>query len=152
MDFLIRTISLSIAFCNRFIERVVCLFALASKWLFSCVLDFSKKIKVMVVNPIITHAFFKMELNRNKTDKADAQLIARYCEHVVLTGDYEKKSYQPKGADYEAMQRLVTRCDQLEKSKTQENNHLEASANKQTTRSIKRLQKAIDNEIVRKLR
>jgi transposase len=100
----------------------------------------------MVVNPIITHAFFKMELNRNKTDKADAQLIARYCEHVVLTGDYEKKSYQPKGADYEAMQRLVTRCDQLEKSKTQENNHLEASANKQTTRSIKRLQKAIDNE------
>ena len=108
-----------------------------------------QKIKVMVVNPIITHAFFKMELNRNKTDKADAQLIARYCEHVVLTGDYEKKSYQPKGADYEAMQRLVTRCDQLEKSKTQENNHLEASANKQTTRSIKRLQKAIDNEIVR---
>jgi transposase len=51
-----------------------------------------QKIKVMVVNPIITHAFFKMELNRNKTDKADAQLIARYCEHVVLTGDYEKKS------------------------------------------------------------
>jgi len=108
-----------------------------------------KKINVMVVNPIITHAFFKMELNRNKTDKADAQLIARYCEHVVVTGGYEKKSYQPKGADYEAIQRLVTRCDQLEKSKTQENNRLEASANKQTSRSIKRLQKAIDNEIVR---
>jgi len=24
-----------------------------------------------------------------------------------LTGDYEMKSYQPKGADYEAIQRLV---------------------------------------------
>ncbi len=108
-----------------------------------------QEIKVMVVNPIITHAFFKMELNRNKTDKADAQLIARYCEHVVLTGDYNKKSYQPKGADYEAIQRLVTRCDQLEKSKTQENNRLEASANKQVSRSIKRLQKSIENEIVR---
>jgi transposase len=70
-----------------------------------------QKVNVMVVNPIITHAFFKMELNRNKTDKADAQLIARYCEHVVLTGDYKKRSYQPKGADYEAIQRLVTRCD-----------------------------------------
>ena len=58
-----------------------------------------------------------MELNRNKTDKADAQLIARYCEHAVLTGDCEKKLYQPKGEDYEAIQRLVTRCDQLEKSK-----------------------------------
>jgi len=107
-----------------------------------------QKTNVMVVNPIITHAFFKMELNRNKTDKADAQLIARYCEHAVLTGDYEKKSYQPKGADYEAIQRLVTRCDQLEKSRTQENNRLEASANKQASRSIKRLQKAIDREII----
>lgn len=106
------------------------------------------KVNVMVVNPIITHAFFKMELNRNKTDKADAQLISRYCEHAVLTNDFEKKSYRPKGADYEAIQRLVTRCDQLEKSKTQENNRLEASANKETSRSIKRLQKAINNEII----
>lgn len=108
-----------------------------------------QKIKVMVVNPIITHAFFKMELNRNKTDKADAQLIARYCEHAVLTGDFEKKAYQPKGSDYEAIQRLVTRLDQLEKSKTQENNRLEASVNKETSRSIKRLQTAINNEIIR---
>jgi len=107
-----------------------------------------KKINVMVVNPIITHAFFKMELNRNKTDKVDAQLIARYCQYAVVNGDFEKKCYQPKGADYEAIQRLVTRCDQLEKSKTQEKNRLEASANKQTSRSIKRLQKAIDNEII----
>jgi len=107
-----------------------------------------EKINIMVVNPVITHAFFKMELNRNKTDKADAQLIARYCEYAVLSGDFKKKSYQPKGADYEAIQRLVTRLDQLDKSKTQENNRLEASANKDTSRSIKRLQKAINNEII----
>ena len=44
----------------------------------------------MVVNPIITHAFFKMELNRNKTDKADAKLIARYCKYAVLNGYFEK--------------------------------------------------------------
>ncbi|MEE9445019.1 MAG: IS110 family transposase [Cocleimonas sp.] len=107
-----------------------------------------KRRNVLVVNPIITHAFFKMELSRNKTDKADAKLIARYCEHAVLAGDFEQKAYQPKDADYEAIQRLITRCDQLEKSKTQENNRLEASANKDTSRSIKRLQKAINNEIV----
>jgi len=106
-----------------------------------------KRINVMVVNPIITHAFFKMELSRNKTDKADAKLISRYCEHAVLSGDFEKKVYRPKGKDYEAIQRLITRCDQLEKSKTQENNRLEASANKATSCSIKRLQKAINNEI-----
>jgi len=106
-----------------------------------------QEIKVMVVNPIITHAFFKVELKRNKTDKADAQLISRYCQHVVISGNFEAKSYQPKGADYEAIQRLVTRCDQLEKSKTQENNRLEASHNAHTTRSIKRLIKAIDKEV-----
>jgi len=107
-----------------------------------------QNINVMVVNPIITHAFFKMELNRNKTDKTDAKLIARYCELAVLTGDFDKKKYQPKGADYEAIQRLVTRCEQLEKSKTQENNRLEASIHKHTSHSIKRLQKAINNEII----
>ena len=107
-----------------------------------------QKRNVLVVNPIITHAFFKMELNRNKTDKADAKLIARYCKHAVLNGDFKRNCYQPKGADYEAIQRLVTRCDQLEKSKTQENNRLEASTNKHTTRSIKRLQKSIVNEII----
>lgn len=107
------------------------------------------KNNVMVVNPIITHAFFKMELNRNKTDKADAKLIARYCEHAVLKGDFAKKTYEPKGVDYEAIQRLVTRCDQLEKSKTQESNRLEACANKLVSRSIKRLQKTINDEITR---
>jgi transposase len=107
-----------------------------------------KKMKVMVVNPIITHAFSKVELTRNKTDKADAQLIARYCQHVVTRGDFEQKSYKPKGADYEALQRLITRCDQLEKSKTQEKNRLEASKNKDVSRSIKRLIKVIESEII----
>lgn len=107
----------------------------------------AQKLSVLVVNPIIIHAFFKTELNRNKTDKADAKLIARYCEFIVLKGEFNERRYQPKGADYEAIQRLVTRCDQLEKSKTQESNRMEASANQLTSRSIKRLQKAIDQEI-----
>ena len=106
-----------------------------------------QSIKVIVVNPIATHAFFKMEMGRNKTDKADAQLIARYCEHIYVTGDIDKKVYIPKHDDYEAIQRLVTRLDQLEKSKAQENNRLEASCNKQTTRSMNRLIKFINTEI-----
>lgn len=105
-------------------------------------------IKIMVINPIIIHAFFKVELSRNKTDKADAQLIARYCEYVIQAGHFDAKEYRPKSPDYEAIQRLVTRCDQLEKSKTQENNRLEASTNKEVSRSIKRLQKVINNEII----
>ena len=105
------------------------------------------KMNVMVVNPIITHAFFKVELGRNKTDCADAQLISRYCEHVIAKGEYCKRAYHPKSPDYEAIQRLITRCDQLEKSKTQEHNHLESSLNNDVSRSIKRLHKMINNEI-----
>jgi len=37
--------------------------------------------QIIVVNPIKTHAFFKMEMSRNKTDKGDAMSIARYCQH-----------------------------------------------------------------------
>jgi transposase len=106
-----------------------------------------KSLKIIVVNPIATHAFFKMEMGRNKTDKADAQLISRYCEHIFIKGDFDKRVYIPKSDDYEALQRLVTRLDQLEKSKTQENNRLEASCNKQTTRSMNRLIKFINTEI-----
>ena len=32
---------------------------------------------------------------------ADAKLISQYCEHAVLSGDFEKKAYRPKGEDYE---------------------------------------------------
>ena len=51
-----------------------------------------QKRNVLVVNPIITHSFFKMELNRNKTDKADAKLIARYCEYAVLNGNFKNNT------------------------------------------------------------
>ncbi len=106
-----------------------------------------KSLKVIVVNPISTYAFSKMELSRNKTDKADAQLISRYCEHLSLSGEIDQLLYAPKSPGYEALQRLVTRLEQLEKSKTQEKNRLEASCNTHTTRSMKRLIHFINTEI-----
>jgi len=106
-----------------------------------------KSFKIIVVNPVSTHAFSKMELNRNKTDKADAQIISRYCEHLFVTGDSEQLFYTPKSPDYEALQRLVTRLEQLEKSKTQEKNRLEASRNKHTSRSMMRFITFINAEV-----
>ncbi|OKP03571.1 IS110 family transposase [Xenorhabdus eapokensis] len=38
-----------------------------------------KGLLISVVNPVQIHAFGKAELLRNKTDKIDAKLIARYC-------------------------------------------------------------------------
>ncbi|EFL92069.1 transposase [Candidatus Regiella insecticola LSR1] len=37
------------------------------------------RIDVSVENPARIHAFSQSELNRNKTDKGDAKMIARYC-------------------------------------------------------------------------
>jgi transposase len=42
--------------------------------------------KTIVANPIQTHAFAKMEMSRNKTDKADAKSIARYAQHLDHQG------------------------------------------------------------------
>ncbi|MBN6742918.1 transposase [Acidithiobacillus sp. MC6.1] len=39
-----------------------------------------QRLLVSVVNPAQIHAFGRTELNRAKTDKADARLIARYCQ------------------------------------------------------------------------
>src|SRR5579872_4880692 len=39
-----------------------------------------KALKVSVVNPFKIKAFGQCELSRNKTDEADAKLIARYCK------------------------------------------------------------------------
>ncbi len=128
-------------------EPVICLEA-AGVYSFDLATFLAQQgLKVIVVNPIATHAFSKMELRRNKTDKADAQLISRYCEHIVSTSDNEQLFYSPKSPDYHALQRLVIRLGQLEKTKTQENNRLQASRNQQTTRSINRFITFIKAEI-----
>ena len=40
----------------------------------------SKDIKVSIVNPLQVKSFASSELSRNKTDKLDAALIARFCK------------------------------------------------------------------------
>ena len=105
--------------------------------------------KVIVVNPIKTNAFTKMEMSRNKTDKADAQSIARYCQHLHNKGDLENNFFTPKDKAFERVQFLVTRLDQLDKSRTQENNRLDVSLDKAATHSIKAMLKFIDKQIVK---
>jgi transposase len=76
--------------------------------------------KVVVANPIQTHAFAKMEMTRNKTDKADARSIARYCQHLFNKGTIEESLFIPRPEAFERIQFLVTRLDQLSKMKSQE--------------------------------
>jgi len=105
--------------------------------------------KVIVANPIQTHAFAKMEMSRNKTDKADAQCIARYCQHLYHQGLTDKALYTPKEPDFERIQFLVTRLDQLNKMRTQENNRLSVSLDKDAVKSVKEMCTFIDKQLVK---
>jgi transposase len=103
--------------------------------------------KIIVANPIQTHAFAKMEMARNKTDKADSMSIARYCQHIFNQGAIDKRLFVPKSAAFERVQFLVTRLDQLNKMKSQENNRLGVSLDKMAARSIKSMLTYIDKQI-----
>lgn len=110
---------------------------------------FQKDKKVIVANPIKTNAFAKMEMVRNKTDKADAMSIARYCNHLDDKGEITKHLFKPKGEDFEKLQFLVTRLEQLDKIVTQENNRLGVSFDKEAVRSINSIISHIDKQIIK---
>jgi transposase len=103
--------------------------------------------KIIVANPIKTSSFAKMEMLRNKTDKADSECIARYCQHLYAKGEINKNLFTPKGKTYERLQFLNTRLDQLDKILTQEKNHLEAGLDKAAIRSVKSMIRHIEKQI-----
>jgi len=107
----------------------------------------AQKHKVVVVNPIKTHAFSKMEMSRNKTDKADAMSIARYCQYLHDKGDIVKSLFTPRGEAFERVQFLVTRLEQLNKMRSQENNRLDVSLDKAAARSVASMLAFIDKQI-----
>jgi transposase len=106
--------------------------------------------KVIVANPLQTHAFTKMEMARNKTDKADAMSIARYCQYLFNRGEIDKGLFIPRSAAFGRVQFHVT-ClgiDQLSKMKSQENNRSGVSLDKAAVRSIGSMLTFIDKQIV----
>lgn len=105
--------------------------------------------KVIVANPIQTHAFAKMEMSRNKTDKADAMSIARYCKHLSDSGNINEMLFTPRASAFERIQFLVTRLEQLNKMRSQENNRLSVSLDKAAVRSISAMLTFIDKQIER---
>ena len=104
--------------------------------------------KTIVANPIQTHAFAKMEMSRNKTDKADAKSIARYAQHLDNQGLSNKALYTPKDPDFERIQFLVTRIDQLNKMRTQEGNRIDVSLDKAAVQSVKAMCRFIDQQLL----
>lgn len=78
--------------------------------------------QVSIVNPLRPKAFGRSELNRTKTDRADAKVIARFC--VAL----RPALWTPPAIEIEELQALVHRLDNLTAMQQQEQNRLETAA------------------------
>jgi len=75
---------------------------------------------VSVVNPAIIHAYARAQLARSKTDRIDAELIARF------TATQAPPAWTPPAPEIRPLQALVRRLDALHGMRTQELNRLEA--------------------------
>lgn len=95
---------------------------------------------VSIVNPAQIKGFSQSELSRNKTDRIDAQLIARFC--LALN----PKPWTPKPQHVRELQFWVRRLEALQSMYFQENNRLEVSDDN-VQASIKKIMKKLIEEI-----
>jgi len=102
--------------------------------------------QVSVVNPLRIKKYGESKLRRNKTDKADAELIADFC----LTQD--PYIWAPPPEEFKHLQSLTRRIEALDQMIAMEENRLEA-ASKQVRPSINRIVRSLEKETdeVRKL-
>src|SRR5829696_5860417 len=73
---------------------------------------------VSVINPAAIKAYGESHLSRAKTDKADAALIARFCE------ERRPPAWQPLPAEVRELQALARRLDSLLEMRGMEANRL----------------------------
>lgn len=76
---------------------------------------------VSVDNPARIKAFSQSEMNRNKTDKDDARMIARYCKMHVPS------LWQPAPLNERKLKALVNRLTNLQEMQQMEENRLETA-------------------------
>lgn len=111
---------------------------------------YEKGYRVSMVNPRTVHEFGNAQLRRNKTDSADARLIADYC--VAM----EPENWHPQPPEMKMLQALTRRVEVLEQMSHSEKNRLSelsGSSPKQVKPSLERMIENLDKEIaeVRKL-
>lgn len=73
---------------------------------------------VSVVNPARIKRYGESKLHRNKTDKADADLIAEFCQKEIPT------SWKPLSTELKHLRALVRRLNDLKTNRRQEINRL----------------------------
>jgi transposase len=112
----------------------------AAEYLYSC------GFQVSVVNPARIKAYSMSKLRRNKTDKADAKLIAEFCEK-------EKPSlWSPLAAHFQALKDLVYHLEDLQGAKRQESNRMEFQATHPLVNENRRVHILLIEDQIKKVR
>jgi transposase len=75
---------------------------------------------VSVVNPTMIHHYALSELRRNKTDRLDAEIIARYCSKQT------PRTWEPTAPEVLKLQEMVKYVETLQRQRTQVLNRLSA--------------------------
>jgi transposase len=97
--------------------------------------------QVSMVNPKAVHEFGNAQLRRNKTDTADARLIADFCLAM------EPDAWHPLPPEIKHLQALTRRIEVLEQIRLSEKNRLSESAAKGVKPSLKRMIRNLEKEI-----
>ena len=93
---------------------------------------------ISVVNPARIKGFAQGELARNKTDRADASLLARFCTAM------HPSLWTPPSAEWRELRGWVDRLQALKDMHQQESNRLEAHTTTGQTSLIKSVQTHLD--------
>jgi transposase len=98
--------------------------------------------RVSVVNPLQIKAFGESRLRRQKTDRADAELIARFCEQQ------SPLLWRPAPAEVRELQRLLGRLEALQDMRVQELNRLH-EASGEARGSVERVLGLLNEELAK---
>jgi transposase len=109
--------------------------------------------RVSVINPAAVKAFAQSRLSRTRTDRVDAELIARFCQMQ------EPLEWTPPAAEIRELQALVRRLESLVEMRVMEENRLSSGITVEAVREsveehlsylveqIKRAEELIGNHI-----
>lgn len=100
--------------------------------------------RVSVINPAAVKAFAQSRLSRTKTDKVDAELIARFCQAQ------EPPAWSPPAAEVRELQALVRRLDSLIEMRVAEENRLTSGITVEAVRQSVAEHVAYLNEQIRR--
>jgi transposase len=98
---------------------------------------------VYIVNPVRIKAYAQSELLRNKTDRVDAALIARFCKQ-----DDQSLPWSPPPREVSELQALMRHLEDLQSTRLQYINRLEStSKSNEVTDSLQEFIKIVDQQI-----